>query len=209
MLRFPTRVPQLRDLFDPKLVGVLACFAVLGVVSCDLLNRAVDKRLIPGRASAAPETWQPQTKTKIVLTLKTQDAERHTCATELGASDGTLRCEYENQKRRLPRGNRPADDNLADVLQPYLVAPGNHPVLLAGVWHTPQVAYRRHLEPARERRKEQLQTFYAECEVEFLARFASVDVRYDFGKSWTNHKDVPVGSVEHCTILTNAEAPSI
>ncbi len=209
MLRYPDQVPRLRELFDLKLVGVMACITLVGVISCDLLNRTIDRRLVPGRATMAPESWQPQTKTTIVLALKTQDAERHTCATELGANDGTLRCEYESQKRRLPRPNRPADDNLADVLQPYQVAEGNHPLLLAGVWQSPQIAYRRHLEPSRERRKEQLQTFYAQCEVEFLARFGNVDVRYEFGKAWANLKDVPVGRVERCTILRDPIAPSI
>ena len=191
------------------MVGIMACIALTGIVSCDLLNRALDKRLLPQRAESAPETWQPNTKTTVILTLKTQDAERHSCATELSINNGALRCEYETTKRRLPRPHRPADDNLIDVLQPYQVAPGNHPLLLSGVWQAPEIAYRRHLEPARERRKEQLQTFYAQCEVTFFDRFSSVDVRYEFGKAWANLKDVPAGRVERCKILTDPDAPSI
>lgn len=209
VLRYPTSVPRLRELFDVKLVGVASCVALLAVVSCDLVNRTLDKNLLPTPAKVSPADWQPNTKATLVLALKTQDAERHTCATYEGAGDGTLRCEYETQKRRLARDNRKADDNFAEVLQPYRVTPGNHPVLLSGVWNTPKVAFRRHREPPRERRKEQLQTFYAECEVEFLTRFSSVDVRYEFGKPWSNLKDVPVGRVERCSILNSAEAPSI
>lgn len=187
----------------------MACIVVVGVVSCDLVNRALDRRLLPKPAAAAPDTWQPNSQATVVLALKTQDAERHTCATDRGTEEGELRCEYENQKRRLPRAQRPADDNLATLLQPYPITPGNQVVLLSGVWNTPEVAYRRHLEPARERRKEQLQTFYAQCDVEFLARFESVDVRYDFGKAWAKQKDVPVGRATRCTILKHPAARSL
>jgi hypothetical protein len=209
VLHHPTQTPRLRELFDLKMVGIMTCVAVTGIMSCDLVNRAFDKRLLPQHAEVAPETWQPHTKTTLILTLKTQDAERHTCATELVANNGALRCEYENAKRKTPRTNRPADDNLGDVLQPYRVAPGNHPLLLSGVWQTPEVAYRRHLEPSRDRRKDQQQTFYAQCEVEFFERFSSVDVRYEFGKTWTNLKDVSTGHATRCTILKDPEAPSI
>lgn len=210
MLRYPTQAPRFRELFDLRLTGVVACIALVGVVSCDLVNRALDKRLLPQAAAAASyTTWQPQTQATVVLALKTQDAERHSCATDASANDGELRCEYENQKRRVPRAQRPADDNLVTLLQPYALPSGNSVVLLSGVWNTPEVAYRRHLEPARERRKEQLQTFFAECDVEFLARFENVDVRYDFGKAWAKHKDVPVGRATQCRILKHPDAPAL
>jgi hypothetical protein len=209
VLRYPTRVPRLRELFDLKLVGLMACLVLVGIASCDLVNRALDKRLLPGRAAAQPETWQPNQHATLILALKTQDAERHACASEFSAGNALLRCDYENTKRRLPRPTRPVDDNLVNVLQPYLVESVNQPVLLSGVWHSPQIAYRRHLEPARDRRRELLQTFYAQCEVEFLERFSSVDVRYEIGKSWTTLKNVPVGRVVSCTILRAPEAKAI
>lgn len=208
MLRHPTQTPRFRELFDLKVVGVVTCLALASVISCDLVNRALDKRVFPQEATVSPQSFHPQTKATVILALRTQDAERHTCATALGAGDGRLRCENETPKRRLARSNRPVDDNLVDVLQPYQLS-GNHPVLLSGVWHSPEIAYRRHLEPARERRKDQLQTFYAQCDVEFLERFSSVDVRYDFGKAWATIKDVPVGRVSHCTILKDPDAPAI
>ena len=179
--------------------------AVLGVVSCDLVNRALNRKLLPAEQAPDTSAWVKSAVATVRLALKTQDAERHACAS--GETFDELRCEHDANKRKVPRGaDDPADDNLRTALQPFKTAIGEQPVLLGGIWYTPELAFRRHREPSRERRGPQLQTFYAECEIEFLGRLDTVDVRYDFGKPWAPVKNVPVGRAKRCTIL---EAPEL
>lgn len=200
----PSHAPKFKAIFDRKVIVVILLLVVLGVVSCDLLNRAIARRLSPQTREPDPASWTTGTSTRVVLALKTQDAERHACATNQKFEN--YRCEYEANKRRGTKPpNEPVDDNQRFLLQPFKSALGNHPLLLGGVWYTPEVAMRRHREPARDRRAAQLQTFYAECEVSFVGNLESLDVRYDFGKGWSPLKNVPVGRVDRCSILESLE----
>lgn len=201
----PSQPPRFRDIFDLKM---LACFGLLlglGVGSCDLVNRAVDRRVLPQPAQPDPTTWIEGSKARVILALKTHDADRNNCAS--AETFDVYRCEFDGNKRRFIRpAGSPADDNLRHTLQPYRTAVGEHLLAIGGLWHTPELAFRRHREPARDRRGAPLQTFYAECDVTFVGKLASVDVRWEFGKNWSSSKDVPVARAEQCTIL---EAPEL
>jgi len=180
----------------------LGLLAGLGVASCDLVNRGLDKQLLPNPPDPDPESWQPQSKATLMLALKTHDAERHVCASD--QEFGAVRCDFRGKKLRFPRPKgRAIDDNKQDVLQPYRTAVGEHPVLIAGVWHTPEVAFRRHREPPRGRKSEELQTFYVECEVEFLGQVEQLEVRYSFGQKWQSEKPSPAGRALWCTVLSS------
>lgn len=200
----PTRPPTFRQLFDAKVWGSVVVLSTLAIVSCDLVTRAVNRKFLPAEQAPDVGAWKTGAVATVRMALKTQDAERHACASAQ-TFDG-LRCEHDANKRKVPRPSQdPADDNLRNALQPFKTAVGEHTLLLGGLWYTPELAFRRHREPSRERRGPQLQTFYAECEVEFLGRLDAVDVRYDFGKSWSAAKNVPVGRAKRCTILRAPE----
>lgn len=204
MSRPPTRVPRFGELFDLRAVGSLCILAALGVVSCDLVNRSVNRKLLPKDQAPDTSTWVTGKTTSVLLALKTQDAERYSCGSS--RSVGELRCDFDNNKKRVSRRpDEPIDDNLRTSLQPYKTAVGDHALVIGGVWHTPELAFRRHREPSRERRGAQLQTFYAECEVEFIDKFDSVEVRYDLGKPWSTAKNLPVAKAQRCTILEAEE----
>jgi hypothetical protein len=102
--------------------------AVLGVVSCDLVNRALNRKLLPSEQAPDTSAWVKSAVATVRLTLKTQDAERHACAS--GETFDELRCEHDANKRKVPRGaDDPADDNLRTALQPFKTAIGEQPVL--------------------------------------------------------------------------------
>lgn len=205
MRRAPTRPPAFRQLFDAKVVALSCGLGMVGVGSCDLVTRAVNRKLAPAEVSPDVSAWTKGQVGNVRLALQTQDAERRVCAS--GKKFDGLRCEHDASKRKVPRdAAEPVDDNLRNILQPFTTAIGQHPLLVGGMWYTPELAFRRHSEPARERRGNPLQTFYADCEVEFLGRLDSVDVRYDFGKAWSAIKNVPVARARRCTII---EAPEL
>lgn len=200
----PTHPPAFRQLFDAKLIAALLALLTLGIVSCDLVTRTVNRKLLPLEQAPDVASFTTGAVVKVRLALKTQDAERHACAS--GQNFDELRCEHDATKRKVSRGaEQPADDNLRTILQPFKTATGEHSLLVGGLWHTPQLAFRRHREPSRERRGPQLQTFYADCELEVLGRLDSVDVRYDFGKSWSAVKNVPVTRAKQCNIVQAPE----
>lgn len=204
MQQAPARPPAFRQLFDVKLVGALLALVTLGVVSCDLVNRTINRKVLPTEQGPDVSGWTTGAVATVRLVLRTQDAERHVCAS--GEAFDGLRCEHDANKRKVSRGSQePVDDNLRNVLQPFKTAVGEHPLIVGGLWYTPELAFRRHREPSRERRGAQLQTFYADCEVEFLGRLESVEVRYDFGKPWSAVKNAPVARAKRCTILQAPE----
>ncbi len=194
-------------MFDLKFIACLALLGGTSVVACDLVNRAVDRRVLPKPQESAPADWNVGSTTHVVLALKTEDAERNGCATTQRFD--TFHCEYDGAKRRVARSpDEPIDDNLRFVVQPFKTAVGEHLVAIGGIWHTPELAFRRHQEPSRERRGAQLQTFYAACDVTFIGKLDTLDVRYDFGKKWTPAKNVAVARAERCTILEQPELSS-
>ena len=207
MPALPSRPPGFRELFDLKLLASVALLVTVGVVGCDLVNRAVNRRVLPRPPEPQPAKWTVGAKDRVVLTLKTQDAERSVCASN--QTFEAYRCEYDGTKRKVPRSpDAPQDDNLRLVLQPYKTTVGDHLLAVGGLWYTPELAFRRHQEPSRQRRGTQLQTFYADCEVTFIGKLDTLDVRYDFGKSWSVAKDVPVARADRCTILEPYEQRS-
>lgn len=200
----PTRVPRFGELFDLKAIGSLCLVMALGVVSCDLVSRSVNRKLLPKAQAPDSSTWTTGKTATVLLALKTQDAERNNCASS--RSVGELRCDFDGNKKRVPRrADEPLDDNLRTSLQPYKTAVGDQVLIIGGVWHTPELAFRRHREPSRERRGAQLQTFYAECDVEFVQQFDTVEVRYDLGKPWSTVKNLAVARAQRCTILEAEE----
>lgn len=202
----PPPAPSLGQVFDWKLLLALGLLVGFGVVSCDLVNRALDRVGSAQPPAPDPAQWQPETRTRLTFALDTLDAERHACASD--QEFGTTRCEFRAKKLRFPRAtDQPIDDDKQHVLQPYLTAVGEHPVLVAGVWHTPEVAFRRHLEPPRSRKPEELQPFYVECEVEFVGRMETFEARYAFNQKWQAGAPTAAGVASWCTILRGDPNP--
>jgi hypothetical protein len=196
--------PRFWFVFDWRLLVSAGVALLVGFVSCDVVNAklddSMDRWMGRERPKPEPQNWKPGTSAEVELTLVTKDAERLACASN--AEFESVRCEYGADKKRRRRApNTPADDNRAHLVQPYRTAEGNHLVLVAGLWATPDVALRRHQEPARGVSEKQLKRFIARCSLRFVGKLDQVHVRWDFNKKWYREKQAPVAIAEGCTIV--------
>lgn len=182
----------------------LVLLGVVAFIGCDLVNAKlgsrVDDWLGRARPSPVPQEWVEGATVAVELTLITKDADRLACADDRDF-DGH-HCEYNKAKRRWPREpSQPIDNNKADVIQPYRTAVGNYLVMVAGLWATPELAMRRHLEPARGTPDKQLRRFIARCDLRFLGKMDGVEVRWDYNQKWYAEGSAPVAVAEACTLV--------
>lgn len=195
--------PRFWALLDWRLLASIVAIGALGVASCDVVNAGVASRVNQwlGRARPAPNpaAWKVGATAEVELTLITKDADRLSCADD-GEFDGA-RCEFKRDKRRWPFDpEAPLDDNRQRVIQPYRTATGNHLVLVSGLWATPALAMRRHLEPGRGVADKELKRFVARCQLEFLGSMKDVEVRWDFNQKWYKEPNGPVARAIDCEI---------
>ncbi len=198
--------PRFWFVFDWRLVASAVAALFVGFVSCDVVNAKLDASMDSwlGRELPPPnpDEWQPGSVLEVDLTLVTKDAERLACADDREFEGA--RCEYKDDKRRRRHDrSKPADDNRVDLIQPYRTARGNHLVLVAGLWTTPDIAMRRHYEPARGVAEKTLRRFIARCRLRFVGQMDGVDVRWEFNKKWYTEKRAPVAVAESCRIVRN------
>jgi hypothetical protein len=196
--------PAFWFIVDWRALVSLLLIGLVAAISCDVVNaktQAAADRLM-GHGVAVPDAaaWTPGTTHTIELTLVTKDADRLACADD--RSIDKLRCQYDKDRRRKPRdNNQPLDDNDIDVIAPYRTATGNVLVMVAGLWATPELAMRRHMEPVRGRADKDLRRFIARCELLFEGRLDGVQVRWDFKNQWYTENVAPVARAQSCTII--------
>jgi len=196
--------PAFWFIFDWRLLASLAVIGLTAAISCDVVNakaQAAADRLM-GHSVAVPNAadWTPGSTHTIELTLVTKDADRLACADD--RTFGDLRCQYNKERRRFPRdGTGPLDDNDIHIIAPYRTATGNVLVMVAGLWATPDLAMRRHMEPARGRADKDLARFIARCDLQFVDRIDGVQVRWDFKNQWYTENVAPMARALSCAIL--------
>ncbi len=196
--------PSFWFVFDWRLLLSIGLIGVIAVMSCDVVNAKVAEQadIWFDRVRPAPEPtqWTAGASAEVELTLVTKDAERLACADDR-VFDGN-HCEYDKNKRRWPQErDKPLDDNRLELIQPYRTAVGNYLVMVSGLWATPELAMRRHLEPARGRAEKSLKRFIARCTLRFLGNMDGVQVRWDFNKQWYTEKWARAAKAESCTIV--------
>ncbi len=196
--------PRFWFVFDWRLLASTALVGTIAVISCDVVNAKVSKQadvwFDRERPAPEPSEWTSGSSAEVELTLVTKDADRLACADDREFDDA--HCEYKKAKRRWPHDPKgPVDDNKLDVIQPYRTAVGNYLVLVAGLWATPELAYRRHLEPSHGRPEKELSRFIALCRLRFLGRMDGAEVRWDFNQKWYEEKWAPVARAESCEIV--------
>ncbi len=195
----------LKLLQDWKLMASISLLALIAVMSCDTLNNRVSNIFAPP-AQAGPNvnTWKEGTLHEVGITLITKDMDRLQCADDREFEGA--HCAYgSDEKRRMIPVTGPADDNLADTLQPYRTAIGNQLVLIAGLWHTPAVALRRHQEPPQGVADKDLKRFVAQCKLRFLGSMDDVSIRWNPTAKWYKEKFAPVARAEWCEIPRNED----
>jgi hypothetical protein len=137
------------------------------------------------------------------ITLVTADYNLLGCAAE-PSFDGA-HCAYKTQTEAWPRDpNEPFDDNnnKRNIVQPYRTWYDNKLVFVAGLWATPEVAFRMHQEPALGVLPEKLARFAVECKLHFVGKFESVKLRWNPQQNWVD-PDGPawVGRATTCKLI--------
>lgn len=149
------------------------------------------------------EQWAPGVESTVRITLVTADYGLLGCAAEQ-SFDG-VHCAYKSQTEIWPRDpNEPNDDNnnKLNVVQPYRTWYDNKLVFVAGLWATPDVAFRLHQEPSAGVLPDKLARFAVECKLKFLGRLDSVKLRWNPQQSWVD-PDGPawVGKALTCKLI--------
>jgi hypothetical protein len=196
--------PRFWFIFDWRLLASMAALGTIAFAACDIVNAKAEAqaRLWRGEADTTPRPaeWVEGKVVELDLTLITKDADRLSCADEREL-DGA-HCEFQkNKQRRKADPTRPVDDNRIDVIQPYRTAVGNNLVLVAGLWATPALAMRRHLEPARGMQDKDLRRFIARCKLKFVGVLEGTELRWDYNQQWYSEAKAPVARALWCDVL--------
>lgn len=193
--------PSFWFVFDWRLVVSLVLLALIGVMSCDVVNNRLDA--FANRQSGAvpdPAQWKPGTVHEVDVTLITKDESRLDCSDDRELEGA--HCGYKKNRSRWPKAaDAPIDDNNEDVIQPYRSAVGNHLVMIAGLWATPALALRHHQESPRGVAETELKRFVARCRLRFLGTLDNLDVRWGSTAKWYAEKSGVVARAEWCTIV--------
>lgn len=179
----------------------LVLLALIGVMSCDVLNNRLDA--YSERLSGSvpdPATWTPGSQAEVDITLITKDEARLDCSDDRELEGA--HCGYQKDRSGWPaQPGAPIDDNKANVIQPYRTAVGNHLVLVAGLWATPALALRHHQESPRGVPEGDLKRFVARCKLRFLGDWDNLDVRWGTAAKWYAEKSAPIARAEWCEIV--------
>jgi hypothetical protein len=133
------------------------------------------------------------------VTVITADASRLSCA-HSEVIDGA-HCGYGKDKLPWPRtAEEPADDNGRNLIQPYRTSPDNALVLVIGLWDQPEVAMRLHREPPTGVPVKRLNRFDVTCQVKFVGRLDSVDLRWDVTGTWQTERNTWVARPVSCQV---------
>jgi hypothetical protein len=202
----PLQPPKFWFVFHWRLIVSFVALAVVAFAACDLINAKVDAKVAQWSGAAdttpRPSNWTQGYEAELDLTLITKDADRLACADD-AEYEGSY-CEFkEGKQRRKSDHGQPMDDNRIHVIQPYRTALGNNLVLVAGLWATPALATRRHLEPARGVPDKDLRRFIARCKLKFIGEMQNVEVRWDYNQQWYNEAKAPLARAEWCEVLEN------
>jgi hypothetical protein len=187
--------------FDWHLVVSLVLLALIGVMSCDVLNNRLDQYTEQQSGEVPdPATWTPGSDAVVDITLITKDDGRLDCSDDRELEGA--HCGYKKSRSRWPRPHdAPMDDNQLDVIQPYRTAIGNHLIMVAGLWATPALALRHHQETPRGVPEADLKRFVARCKVHFLGSWDNLDVRWGTAAQWYAEKSGPIARATWCDIV--------
>jgi len=149
------------------------------------------------------ESWSVGSSAKVRITLVTADYNLLGC--ESPQNFDKVHCAYKSPTEPWPRApGEPPDDfnNKLNIIQPYRTWFDNKLVFVAGLWATPDVAYRVHSEPAQGILPDKLARFAVECDLTFLGRLDNVKLRWNPQQSWVD-PDGPawVGRANACHFI--------
>lgn len=201
----PRKRPSRIDDDDNSVIGGRFLAAGLMILAAVVIPHSkVSEWLEPKEPEATHvETWAPGVESIVRITLVTADYGLLGCAAE--QSFEGVHCAHKSPTEAWPRDpNEGSDDNnnRANIIQPYRTWYDNKLVFVAGLWATPDVAFRMHQEPSAGILPDKLARFAVECKVKFLGRLENAKLRWNPQQSWVD-PDGPawVGKALTCKLI--------
>ncbi len=155
------------------------------------------------------DEWKVGGKTSLRITLVTADYAGLACAYDKEFEG--KHCANKSETEAWPRDpNAPLDDNKANVIQPYRTWNDNRLVLVAGLWATPALATRLHIEPPGNLLPEKLARFVTECKVHFPGEMEKPKLKWGTSSGWgadPNTPTVKVAVVDSCQLIPEPSEP--
>jgi hypothetical protein len=153
--------------------------------------------------------WKTGGKSTLRITLVTADYAGLACAYDKEFAG--KHCANKTESEPWPRDpNAPLDDNKANVIQPYRTWNDNRLVLVAGLWATPALATRLHIEPPGNLLPEKLARFVTECEAHFVGEMEQPKLKWGTSSGWNadpSLKMVPVAVPDSCKLIPEPSEP--
>lgn len=198
----PRRPPpvEAKPLLAGRMLLAAAMLGGMGLVANPPFNAWVMRKFAPAEDLKTDfSKWQLGSETDVRVTLITGDSTRLSCA-KADVVEG-VHCAFGSD--RLPWARTaadPADDNGPTRIQPYRTSPDNALILIAGLWTHPDVAMRLHREPPTVIPVKRQNRFDVTCRVKFIAKWDTVDLRWDTTGSWQTERNVWVTRALNCTV---------
>jgi hypothetical protein len=153
--------------------------------------------------------WKVGGKSTLRITLVTADYAGLACAADKEFEG--KHCGHKSETESWPRDpNAPLDDNKANIIQPYRTWNDNRLVMVAGLWATPALATRLHIEPPGNLLPEKLARFVTECQVRFVGELEKPKLKWGPSSSWNadpNTAKVMVAVPESCKLIPEPSEP--
>ncbi len=158
---------------------------------------------------SAVSEWKVGGKSTLRITLVTADYAGLACASDKEFEG--KHCANKSESEAWPRDpSAPLDDNKANIIQPYRTWHDNKLVRVAGLWATPALATRLHIEPPGNLLPEKLARFVTECQVRFVGEIEKPKLKWGPNSSWNADPNTPVVQVavpESCQLIPEPSEP--
>ena len=155
------------------------------------------------------DEWNVGGHTTLRITLVTADYAGLACASDKEFEG--KHCANKNETESWPHDpNAPLDDNKANVIQPYRTWNDNRLVLVAGLWATPALATRLHIEPPGNLLPEKLARFVTECKVHFAGEMDRPKLKWGTSSGWGADPNTPIVKVavpDSCQLIPEPSEP--
>lgn len=155
------------------------------------------------------DEWKVGGKSTLRITLVTADYAGLACSYDKEFAG--KHCGNKTESEAWPRDpSQPLDDNKANVIQPYRTWNDNRLVMVAGLWATPAMATRLHIEPPGNLLPEKLARFVTQCQVRFVGQMERPKLKWGPSSSWNadpNSDKVMVAVPDHCELIPEPSEP--
>jgi len=204
--------PPVAHVEETPVIGgrYLIAAAIIGGMTLFPHWSALGQALEPKEPPASKlDEWKVGGHTTLRITLVTADYAGLACAYDKEFEG--KHCANKSETEAWPRDpNAPLDDNKANVIQPYRTWNDNRLVLVAGLWATPALATRLHIEPPGNLLPEKLARFVTECKVHFAGEMDKPKLKWGTSSSWgadPNTPSVMVAVPDSCQLIPEPSEP--